>query len=181
MEELQDIYACLLTFYQWQFLAGGWWLKVFFKCKVQNELGILFAVQTHLLNGWVCFESTNFVSSIKKVGLTKAICRSPQLVLCDPPYQSAVCLMNCFLWDQSSDKLIIFLDLTLDSRNSRIDSQASRLDSWKFWDSRTESRESRREWLSTYFWGVLYVSPLSCLFRLIFAYRTLYITYSLYY
>ena len=69
----------------------------FFKKKAQNKLGILFAVQTHLLNGLICFESTNFVSSKKKVGLAKAICRSPQLVLCDPPYQSAVCLMNLFL------------------------------------------------------------------------------------
>ena len=70
-----------------------------------------------------------------------------------------------------SDKLIIFLDLSLDSQNSRIDSQALRLDSWKFRDSRIELWESRREWLSTYmyFWVVPYVTHLSCLFHLIIA------------
>ena len=87
----------------------------------------------------------------------------------------------CFLWDQSSDKLVIFLTLTLDSQNLRIDSQASRLDSWKFRDSRTESRESRHEWLSTYFWAVPYVPPLSCLSRFIsFLLTELYILHTLF-
>ena len=77
----------------------SWGLKVKFKKKkkAQIELGILFAVETHLLNGWICFKSKNFVSSKKKVGLAIAICRSPQRVLCDSPYQSAVYLMNLFL------------------------------------------------------------------------------------
>ena len=49
--------------------------------------------------------------------------------------QKGVCLMNLFL--ESSDKLIIFLDSTLNSWNSRINSQDSRIDSQTF-----QTRES---------------------------------------
>ena len=78
---------------------------------------------------------------------SKSLCLSPQRILHNSKNRKPS------VWwisrDQSSDKLIIFLDLTLNSQNARIDSQDSRIDSWKF-------QESICKWLSTYFWVVLY-------------------------
>ena len=53
-----------------------------------------------------------------------------------------VCAIN-FSRDQSSGKLINFLDSRLETRYSKL--------------SRIESRGSRLEGLSTYFWAVLYM------------------------
>ena len=61
----------------------------------------------------------------------------------------AVCAIN-FSRDQSSDKLINFLDSQLDTRDSRLDPRDSILET-------IEYRVSRLEGLSTYFWVVLYV------------------------
>ena len=41
-------------------------------------------------------------------------------------------------------------------QNSRLDPLGARLDPRKFRESRIESQISRRKWLSTYFWAVLY-------------------------
>ena len=54
-----------------------------------------------------------------------------------------VCAIN-FSRDQSSNKLISFLDLRFDPRDSRLDTRYSKL-------SRIEARGSRLEGLSTYF------------------------------
>ena len=57
----------------------------------------------------------------------------------------AVCAVN-FSRDQSSDKLINFLDSQLDTRDSRLDPRG--LDTRNYWGSSLEG-------LSTYFWAVL--------------------------
>ena len=61
-----------------------------------NEQGILAAVFCPL-NRQTCFKRANFVSSHKKERLAKAVCHSPQHVLCDPFNQRAVYLMNFYL------------------------------------------------------------------------------------
>ena len=129
----------------------------------------MLAVQPHLLNGGYVLKAQILFHQKRKRGLQKSFvaARSGYFVILHTRVRSVWWI--CFLWDQSNDKLIIFFDLTPDSQNSRINSQASRFDSWKFGDSRTESRESRWKWLLTYFWAVPYVNPLSCLFRVIFA------------
>ena len=61
-----------------------------------------------------------------------------------------VCAIN--LWrDQSSDKLIIFLDLQLDTRDLRLDPPDSRLDARNYGVSSLKARGFRLEGLSTYF------------------------------
>ena len=52
-----------------------------------------------------------------------------------------ICAIN-FLRDQSSDKLINFLDSQLDTRDSRLDPRASRLNTRNFRGSSIESRGS---------------------------------------
>ena len=69
--------------------------------------------------------------------------------------------------DQSSDKLINFLDSQLDTRGSRLDPWDSRLDTRNYRGSRIEYRVSRLERLSTYFWAVLYVERRFCIGPLI--------------
>lgn len=67
------------------------------------------------LNKQTCFKRANFVSSRKKEKLAKAVCHSPQHVLCDPLNQSAVYWWNSTSRDKSSNKLIILLKSALDS------------------------------------------------------------------
>ena len=69
-----------------------------------------------------------------------------RLVVCMYTY---LVLRPVFSRDQSSDKLINFLDSQLDTRDSRLETWYSKL-------SRIEARGSRLEGLSTYFWAVLY-------------------------
>lgn len=130
------VYFLSMVIFSWELTA-----KIKKKKKAQNELGILFAIQTHLLNGWICFESTNFVSSKKKVGLAKAICCSLQWVLCDPPYQSAVCLMNLFL--VRSVKWQARYIFWLDSWFSKLENRCWSLETWFLKVSRFKNRVSR--------------------------------------
>ena len=55
-----------------------------------------------------------------------------------------ICAIN-FSRDQSSDKLINFLDSQLDTRDSRLDPRDSRLDTRNYRGSSIESRGSRLE------------------------------------
>ena len=120
-------------------------MKVYiFVLKAQNKWGILPAVQ-FILCVCICLESANFFYHRSKRGLQKPFVSVHNAYFTILKTESVWWISR----DQLNDKFIIFLDLTLNSQNSRIDSRDSRIDSWKF-------QESRCKWLSTYFWVALY-------------------------
>ena len=88
----------------------------------------------------------SFVWSKKKTGLAKAICRSLQRVLCDPPLlHSVVCLMNLFL--VRSVKWQPYYISWLDSWFLKLENGFSSFETWflkvsrfKIWVSRNKMR-----------------------------------------
>lgn len=116
--------------------------------KALNEQGILSAVFCPL-NRQTCFKSANFVSLRKKERLAKAVCHSPQHVLCDPLNLSAVYLMNFFLERSVKQQaVIIFLKSTLDSWNLvtsswNLESCDLILESCESWESSCENWDAR--------------------------------------
>ena len=88
-----------------------------------------------------CFKRANFVSSCKKERLAKAVCHSPQHVLCDTLNQSESIWWISTSRDQSSNKLIIFLKSALDSRS--LVTLGQNLKSCDIWFSKVARFENR--------------------------------------
>ena len=105
----------------------------------------------------VCILPQPAFYSSSAVCILHSVCILPLVRSLQSAVRSLHFTLTGTLLERSRSRIEIWNSI-LDHRNSRLDPLDARLDPRKFRESSLASRSSRREWLSTYFWAVLYTS-----------------------